>query len=274
MKQNPLTEYFGLTKKQLWMLLGAASALVCIIVGYPVYRFYPLARILFPGPTPTATIPALSISTPVAYIPAPSLTGWPSGTPATMLPSITPSRTPSKTPSLTPTRTPSLTPTKTPTRTPSRTPTNTTTPTSTPTATLPPLGTYLNPVPIGSSAAFPGLGSLTVLQSSWTPGKAGLVIVELSFTCDPSAAQACDLGDFIIHAEGSSGHSYVRDFDPAIPEPAFGLDQPARLNAGATATGYFGFVVTEDENSLRMRVQVFLQEGEIFFWLQPAPPAG
>ncbi len=274
MKRSPLAEFFGLTRKQLWIFLCVCGLLVCLVLLYPVYAFFPLARLLFPSATPTATIPELSISSPAAYIPAPSLTGWPSGTPATMLPSLTPTRTPRPTATATRTKIPTSTPTLTPTSTLTSTATSSPTPTTTPTATSAPLGTFLNPVPMGSDFPLPGLGTLSVVESSWSPGQIGIASMELSFRCERPAGQSCDIGDLLVHAEGSSGRSYIRQFDPAIPKPAFALYGTPRLESGATQQGYIGFLIDQAENTLRMSIQVFLQEGEFYFWLQNAPGTG
>lgn len=75
----------------------------------------------------------------------------------------------------------------------------------------------------------------------------------------------------MLNALGGSGSAYERAFDAAIPEPGFGYDLSARLYGGGTETGNAGFLVQNRESSLVMLVQVFLNEGEFFFWIGPTP---
>lgn len=279
MKQSHLAEFFGVGGKQLRLILAVGGLLLCVVWLLPACALPPLAIELFATPSPTATFPKLSMDTPAPYLPAPSLTGWPSGTPATMLPSLTPSRTPSLTPSPIPTRTasrtptPSATATATVTLTPTPTLTGTATRTATPTATPIPLGTFLNPAPLNARLALPNLGTLTVMQASWSPEQPGLLIVKLSFTCERPAGQWCDTADLNAHAVGGSGQSYARRFNFLIPNPPFGWSASSQLANGQTEEGYLGFLVPGSEDALYMSVRAFMEDGEFFFWL-PGPPGG
>ncbi len=134
------------------------------------------------------------------------------------------------------------------------------------------MGAFLNPIPMGTGRTFPGLGTLTVIQSSWSPGKTGLAVLDLAFSCERPSGQQCSLDNLIIHAVGSSGHSYIRYFDPSIPQPPFGMNENAVLDGGASEWGYWGFLISESETSLKLGVQVFLQDGETFFWMWSTPP--
>lgn len=141
-------------------------------------------------------------------------------------------------------------------------------PTRAPAATQGPRhGTYANPVMPGSEYAFPGLGSLKVKRCQWRPGQTGLAIVELSFRCERPAEQECDTGRFLLDALGRSGNGYKRKLDPAVPEPAFGWIGNPPVYGGGTEEGYAGFLITAAEESLLMRVRLFLEQGEVFFAL-------
>ena len=136
-----------------------------------------------------------------------------------------------------------------------------------------PVGTFLNPVPLGTGFSLPGLGTFTVHSMSWQPGQIGLAVVVISLTCDqPAASGSCDSSSLLLAAVGNSGNSYGRDFDPAIPGPVFaGL---THLYGGDTDRGNAGFSITSVESTLRLSVQVFLQNGEFYFQLLQTAPAG
>ena len=132
MHENPIAKFLGLSKNEFWILVSVGGLLVLVAMlfeGYVLYSKNRPVAVVEPSPT----IAVLVISGPLAYVPAPSLTGWPSGTP----PSETPTSTITGTPTITPTSTRTGTPTKTPTptQTATITPTFTATLTSTPTAT-------------------------------------------------------------------------------------------------------------------------------------------
>ena len=82
-----------------------------------------------------------------------------------------------------------------PPNTPIPQPTFTTTPTSIPAPTTSSqIGTFNSPIPIGIGYKFPGLGTMTVVRSSWLSGQTGFAIVALSFICERPADQECDTG--------------------------------------------------------------------------------
>lgn len=147
--------------------------------------------------------------------------------------------------------------------------TSTTAPTHAPApTTAPQVGTFNNPVPIGTGYKYPGYGTLTVINSSWSSGQTGFAIVNLSFTCERPANQECDLvvsGSFMLSALGNSGNGYNQEFDTAIPEPGFASMFNPPLYGGGTENGYVGFLITNNESSLLMRAQIFLKEGDVYF---------
>jgi len=133
--------------------------------------------------------------------------------------------------------------------------------------TLPVLqsGTFNNPVPIGVGYTFPGLGTLTVIKSSWFPGQTGFAIVQIFFSCERPAGQECDTGNFMFDALGGSGNGYSREFDSAIPEPDFGTFINPPVYGGGVEKGYAGFLIKNNESTLMMRVQLLYEDGEFFF---------
>ncbi len=255
---NPVGKFLGLSRNELAIFLYLGGALVCVIMLFAGYILYSSA-LAVPAATRTP-FPALGPSaTRAPYRPAPSITGWVSGTPATA--TVTPTPTKTRRPTSTPV--PSSTPTVT------NTPTATMTLTPTPTVQL---GIASNPVPIGSGFTIPDMGTLTVVRSSWATGQTGLAIVELSFVCGRPIGELCKTSSLILDALGGSGTGYDRAFDSAIPEPGFGYGPKDPLYGGGTETGNAGFLVENKESSLMMIVQVFLQEGKFFFWIGPVPP--
>lgn len=128
-------------------------------------------------------------------------------------------------------------------------------------------GTFNNPVPIGIGYTFPGLGTLTVTKSSWIAGQTGYAIVSLSFVCERPADQECDtgVGGFMFSALGDSGNGYSQDYDSSIPSPDFGSFMNPPLYGGGVENGNVGFLITQNETSLKMRVNLFLKEGEVYF---------
>ncbi len=269
--RNSLAKLLGMTRNELLILLVMGSLLVCVLMAFEGYILYTAARAVPTKGGDPLTPPATG--TPLRYIPAPSLTGWP--TPSPTGPTVVPTRTrrPTLTPSLSPTPRPTYTPSLTPTPRPTRTPTATLTPTvPTPTATVQ-LGTTGNPVAMGSGFPLPGMGTLTVNASSWQPGQAGLVIVDLSFVCERPAGQRCNTSTIMLDAFGASGSGYERVFDASIPEPSFGSYFARHLYGGETERGNAGFRIDKSESSLMMRVRIFLQDGESFFWIGPIPSA-
>lgn len=155
---------------------------------------------------------------------------------------------------------PESTPTNGPTKTPS--PTRTVSPTNTPV-----IGTFDNPVPLGVGHRFPGYGTLTVNNSSWMPGETGLAIVELSFDCERPAGQECQTSNFMLYALGGSGNGYSPAFDMAIPNPHFGSFINPPVYGGGVEEGYYGFLVTEKEDSLKMRVNILFEinKDDVFY---------
>jgi peptidoglycan hydrolase-like protein with peptidoglycan-binding domain len=137
-------------------------------------------------------------------------------------------------------------------------------PPATPPSRSDPFASFYNPVPRGSWARFPGLGSLMV-HSSWQPGQTGYAIVLITFVCERPAHQICDTGDFMLDVVGGSGQGYRRDFNRAIPEPSFGSFMNPDLYGGGTEAGYAGFLVTRSETTLKMIVKLFLEDGIYYF---------
>jgi hypothetical protein len=129
------------------------------------------------------------------------------------------------------------------------------------------IGTFNNPVPIGTGYKYPGFGTLTVINSGWLPNQTGMAIVKLSFTCERPAGQECDLAateSFQLSVLGNSGNGYNQEFNSTIPEPGFGVFDNPPLYGGGTQTGYVGFLITGNENSLLMRAQIFLQQSYVY----------
>jgi Tfp pilus assembly protein PilN len=188
---------------------------------------------------------------------------------STQAPSATNTSTQTMTPSITFTPSITLTPpptlTITPTYSPAPTKTLSPSPTLLPTV-IPPLGTRNNPVPKTFPFRFGGLGVLSI-QSQWQPGQTGLAIVHLTFSCERPSDQVCDTGNFMLDVAGSSGTVYERVFEIGIPEPTFGSFMNPEVYGGGNISGYAGFLITSPENSLQLRVRLFLQEGEVFFSL-------
>lgn len=136
------------------------------------------------------------------------------------------------------------------------------TPVPVPTAVV---GQRSNPVPPGTAHRFPGLGSLTVFSSNWRAGITGLAIVNIQFTCERPTDQLCDTSNFMLDVVGGGGNVYERQFETSIPEPTFGGLMNSDVYGGGTTQGYAGFLITGSENSLQMRVRIFLQDSEAFF---------
>jgi hypothetical protein len=145
--------------------------------------------------------------------------------------------------------------------------TSTIAPTNTPVSTSSDLlGTYENPVPMGTDYTFPEFGTLTVVKSYWSPGQTGLAIAELSFTCELPAGQECRLQlAFRLDALGSTGNGYKQPFDATVPLPEFISLLNPPIFGGGTITGNVGFVITNEENFLLMRVQHFPDRVTYFF---------
>ena len=128
-------------------------------------------------------------------------------------------------------------------------------------------GSFNYPVAIRSGYRFPGLGTLSVVQSAYASGQTGLAIVVLSFVCERPAGQICDTGDFMLDTVGSSGNGYSRVFESGVPEPSFGSFDLPDLYGGGKETGYAAFQITKPENRLLLTVKIFLQDGIIYFAL-------
>ena len=127
-------------------------------------------------------------------------------------------------------------------------------------------GGFDDPVSIGSLYTFPGLGNLKVVNSQWIPGQTGFAIVYLSLYCDRPPNQICDTPDFMLHTIGSSGNGYPQEFDSAIPGPGFTSIFDGDVYGGGTKEGYAGFLITNPEDWLLMRVELFLDlNTEVYF---------
>ncbi len=263
MKRNSLGKFLGLTRNELEIFLVLGGALVFVAMAFAGYVIYNKGQAAPANPSPGPSSKPLAVFTPTEtlpayYFPAPSLANWISGTPPTDTPTIRPTWTPLPTWTHRPTRTP----------TPSLTPIP---PTPVPPTPTPQLGSADNPAPIGSAINLPNLGTLTVTRSSWQPGQTGLAIVELSFLCSRPLGEECHTDRLILDAVGGSGSGYERSFDAAIPQPRFGYGLGAPLYAGGVETGSTGFTIKASESGVMMRVQIFLESGQFFFWIGPAP---
>jgi hypothetical protein len=228
----------GSISKIEWVIIGVLGGVAILIVA--------IVGILFLSQTLKAASATIPTNLPASI--ANPLIAQPSPQPSTLnsIPALTDTPLPSQTQAPTVTDTPLSTPTTAPTIKPS-------------------LGTFNNPVPIGIGYKFPGFGTLTVINSSWLSGQTGFAIVKLSFSCERPADQKCDTGNFMLDALGGSGNGYKQEFDTAIPNPTFGTFDNPPVYGGGVENGYAGFLVTNSESALIMRVQLFLQDGEFYF---------
>ncbi len=217
---------FGMTKTEFTILVTMGGLLLCVIMLFGGYIIYDLSR-----PVPAAVLPPTTI---------PQVVIQPTNSPLPSQPN-------------TPVPQPIFTPT--PTFIPA------------PTKDISQVGTFNNPVPIGIGYTFPGFGTLTVTKSSWLAGQTGFAIVSLSFVCERPADQECDtgVGGFMFSALGDSGSGYSQDYDSSIPSPDFGSFMNPPLYGGGVENGNVGFLITQNETTLKMRVNLFLKEGEVYF---------
>lgn len=217
---------FGMTKTEFTIFATMGGLLLCIIMLFGGYIIYDLSR-----PVPLAVLPPTAI---------PQVVIQPTNSPLPSQPN-----TPIPQPIFT--STPTLIPA--------------------PTKDLSENGSFNNPVPIGIGYTFPGLGTMTVIKSSWLAGQTGYAIVSLSFVCERPADQQCDtgVGEFMFSALGNSGNGYNREYDSTIPRPDFGSFTNPPLYGGGVENGNIGFLITQNESSLKMRVNLFLKEGEVYF---------
>ncbi len=226
MKNKPNNRIFGMTKTEFLIFITLGGLLLCVIVLFGGYIIYDLSR-----PTPIAVLP-----------PTP-----------TLLSIIQPTNSPLLNPTNTSISQPVLV--STPTLIPA------------PTTISSQFGTFNNPVPIGVGYTFPGLGTMTVVSSSWLSSQTGYAIITLSFVCERPADQQCDtgVGEFMFSAIGDSGNGYNREYDSTIPLPDFGSFTNPPLYGGGVENGNIGFLITQNETGLKMRVNLFLKEGEVYF---------
>lgn len=217
---------FGMTKTEFTILVTMGGLLLCVIMLFGGYIIYDLSR-----PTPVAVIPPTSV---------PQVIVQPTNSPVPNQPN---------------TSVPQLVFTPTPTYIPA------------PTTVSSQVGSFNSPVPIGVGYTFPGLGTMTVVKSSWLSSQTGYAIVTLSFVCERPADQQCDtgVGGFMFSAIGGSGNGYNREYDSTIPSPDFGSFTNPPLYGGGVETGNMGFLITQNETTLKMRVNLFLKEGEVYF---------
>lgn len=215
-----------MTKTEFTILITMGGLLLCVIMLFGGYIIYDLSR-----PIPVAAIPPTSI---------PQVVIQPTNSPLPSQPN-----------------------------TPVPQPVFTSTPTFIPvsTSSSPQIGTFNNPVPIGVGYTFPGLGTMTVVKSSWLSGQTGFAIVALTFVCERPADQECDtgVGGFMFSALGNSGNGYSKDNDTSIPSPDFGSFMNPPLYGGGVENGNIGFLITQNETSLKMRVNLFLKDDEVYF---------
>ncbi len=214
MQEGPTSRFFGLTQNELFILLASAGILVCIIILFAAYVVYTSTRL-------SSVPPTLASSAPPTQRPLAQPTSQPPQfSPTVSIPFAPPPAVPTP-----------IGPEAIPTPVPGQ------------------LGGFDNPVPLGSGFTFPGLGTLTVMKSSWSPGQTGFAIVELSFRCELPPSQQCETLHFMLDALGGSGNGYDQKFDSAIPSPTFGYDNPP-VYGGGTEHGYAGFFVDKSETVL------------------------
>jgi len=136
-------------------------------------------------------------------------------------------------------------------------------------------GLRTSPIPLGTGQTFPGLGTLTILESQWMPQQTGMAIIRLSFTCERPTNQLCetDSSTFFLDAVGGSGLVYGHEFDRTIPDPTFGGFDHSEVYGGASIDGYAGFLITNPEANLTLRVFERSSQGEVFFNITADPSA-
>jgi len=130
------------------------------------------------------------------------------------------------------------------------------------------IGSKNNPVPLGSGYAFPGYGTLTVIENQWQAGQTGFAIVKLNLICELPSDQVCKTSDFTFSGDviGASGTIYKQSFDSSnIPSPQFMRPGESEVYGGGTKSGYAGFSLTAQENGLLMRVNLGTNQDKVFF---------
>lgn len=228
MKQRRKTSLFGMTQGEL-AIMFFVIVLFCVAVLIVGYIIY-ISRPIIPAAMPPTTTP-----------------------PPTTVPTLTPINPPLPL---------AATATIPPLYTATPIPTDTATP-LTPTSG----GTLDNPFPIGTSYTVTGLGTLTLLNTSWIPDQKNWAIATLTFRCERPYGQICNTTDFVLTTLGATTQKTYQQSpsDPAIPNPSFSnLDNPP-VPGGVTFSGYAGWNITKPESGLLMRVEVFGQTGAVYF---------
>jgi len=237
----------GSISKIEWIIIGVVGGVAILIIAILGILFIGETLKASSAPNPTlfpTLVPNLPVKHPAQQLP--------------LLSSPLPTQAPTSTDIPIPTQT------QAPIVTDTLSPTQTIAPTTTPS-----FGTFNNPVPIGTGYTFPGLGTLRAVNSSWQAGQTGFAIVKLSFSCERPADQKCDTTNFMLDALGGSGNGYKQEFDTAIPDPTFGTFDNPPVYGGGVENGFAGFLVTNSESILIMRVRLFLQDGEVYFKISP-----
>jgi hypothetical protein len=157
---------------------------------------------------------------------------------------------------------------KLPTNTPRPVVTSAPTRTPRPTAT-PELGTRTNPIAIGDPVQIPGYGTMLVSGSEWSPGMTGVAIIVIDFFCERPSDQSCSVLDFLLDAIGGSGTTYIQEFSGSVPLPGFWDPMTADVFGGGEKQGYAGFLITQYEDTLVMRVNAGFNQFILFFNITP-----
>lgn len=133
------------------------------------------------------------------------------------------------------------------------------------------MGTFGNPVPVGTDYRFADLGSLRVLEVDWQQGVIGIAIAKLSFACELPPGEECKMMFISLGAVGGSGNGYKQSFDRSIPLPWFGYNiSIPRVYGGGTMEGYVGFDIANEESILFMTVEWADRKWEaVWFLLYP-----
>jgi hypothetical protein len=249
-KPKPKTRKILGMKPGEFIVVLVLACLVCValpVAGYFIYTSGALTGV--PGIAPQPTITAVVTNTPVD-------TDTPQPTATVLTPTVT----------LIPLPTSLATSNGTPLvqDTPSPVATGYQPPTDTPTGAL---GSYKNPIPIGTGYTFDGLGNLSIVNSSWTPNKKGLSVVYMIFQCQVPQGQQCNVSDLQLYViGGTSGRTYGQEQNnPDVPQPTFnGFNNPPVMG-GTTEYAYAGFSIRKAEATIIMRINRYNTSTVVYF---------
>ncbi len=88
----------------------------------------------------------------------------------------------------------------------------------------------------------------------------------LAFSCELPAGEECNpLVGLNLDALGSSGNGYKQKFDNSIPLPDFMSLLNPPLFGGSSTQANVGFVITNTEKFLLVRIERFPNKGTYFF---------